>query len=119
MPREPRAWQFRIQDIHSAAKRIQSYVAGFTFEQFRDDQRTREAVERNFILIGEAARDIPADMEQRFADIPWADMRAIRNFVTHVYGGVDPQRLWDTVKSNLPTLIPQLENMISQISKST
>ena len=57
-----RAVAERLQDILQAVGRIQAYVRGMTFEQFCADQRTAEAVQFNFIVIGEAARNIPDDV---------------------------------------------------------
>jgi uncharacterized protein with HEPN domain len=88
MPREPRLWQFRVRDILDTIGRIDAYVGDMTFEQFAADRRTLDAIERNFISIGEAARAIPEDIIQQFHELPWGDMRAMRNFVVHVYWGV-------------------------------
>jgi uncharacterized protein with HEPN domain len=54
-----RLWKFRIRDILDAIARVQAYVEVMTFEQFRNERKTLDAVERNFILIGEAARQVP------------------------------------------------------------
>ena len=112
MPREPRLWQFRVRDILDAIARIQTYAAGMTFEQFALDRKTLDAIERNFISIGEAARDFPDDIIKRHPEVPWGDMRAMRNFVVHVYWGVDAKRVWDTIHTNLPPLVPQLEKVL-------
>lgn len=112
MRRDGRLWQFRIRDIVDAIERIQSYVADSNFDQFAADRKTLDAIERNFILIGEAARNVPDDVTAKFTNIPWADMRAMRNFVVHVYWGVDPQRVWDTIHTNLPPLAAQLQLLL-------
>ncbi len=114
MPREPRMWQFRIRDILDAIARIQSYASEQTFEQFAADRKTLDAIERNFISIGEGARNIPNDVVLRWPDVPWADMRAMRNFVVHVYWGIDPKRVWDTIHTNLPPLVIQLEQVLRE-----
>lgn len=54
-----RDWRFRIEDILEAISRIQSYTAGLTYEEFCQEQRTIDAVVRNFEIMGEAARHIP------------------------------------------------------------
>jgi hypothetical protein len=74
MPRERRLWQFRLNDILEAIGRIEGYVAGMTFEQFAADRKTLDAVERNFIAIGEAARGVPDEIEVRYPDVPWGDV---------------------------------------------
>ena len=48
-----------IEDILSSAQKIQRYTAGMTFEQFTVDEKTVDAVARNFEIIGEAANRLP------------------------------------------------------------
>ena len=62
---QPRQLKQRIQDILDALDRIRSYTEAIDYTQFCSDQKTIEAVEFNFIVIGEAARQVPAD---RFED---------------------------------------------------
>jgi uncharacterized protein with HEPN domain len=59
------------------------------FEDFAAGRKTVDAVVRNFIVIGEAAGRIPEDICRAHADIPWAEMRTMRNLVVHDYFGVD------------------------------
>jgi uncharacterized protein with HEPN domain len=80
-----RLWRFRIQDILDAISRIQTYVQNIPPEQFYADRKTLDAVERNFILIDEAASQVPSNIQELFPDVPWRDMRDMRNHVVHQY----------------------------------
>jgi len=53
----PRDWRLRVDDILDAIARIEQYVSGLSFEQFRADQKTVDAVVRNLEVIGEVQRD--------------------------------------------------------------
>jgi hypothetical protein len=55
-----------------AVDRIQGYVAGMTLDEFAADQRTVDAVLRNFLVIGEAARHVPEPITGRYPAVPWA-----------------------------------------------
>lgn len=83
MPR--RNWRLRAEDIRQAILTIQRHVQGMTFEEFSADAKTRDAVAHNLTLIGEASRHIPDDMLARYPEIPWAEVRAMRNALTHEY----------------------------------
>ena len=83
-----RDWKFRINDILAAIASIQSYAADMTYEAFVADRKTVDAVIRNFIVIGEAAAYIPDEITLAHPEIPWLDMRAMRNFVVHEYFGI-------------------------------
>jgi uncharacterized protein with HEPN domain len=52
-----------------------------TFEQFIADRKTIDAVVRNFIIIGEAASHLPEEIIERHIDLPWREMRDMRNIV--------------------------------------
>lgn len=67
---------------------------------------------RNLTVIGEAARSVPPDVEARHAELPWLEMRGIRNLVVHEYFGVDVAVLWQTVCEDLPALVPMLERAL-------
>ena len=66
----------------------------------------------NFIIIGESANQIPAEVEEKYPKIPWSLSRAMRNRIVHVYFQVDEKLLWDTVQNDLPPLIPMLEKLL-------
>ena len=61
----PRLWQHRITDIIEAIEKIELYVEGLDFDAFEKDSKTIDAVIRNFIIIGEAARRVPEEVVAR------------------------------------------------------
>jgi hypothetical protein len=105
----PRDWSERIQDILDAIAEIQAFTLGMNYEIFKADAKTIRAVELDFIVIGEAANQLPDDIEEKYPEIPWSLMRAMRNRLVHVYFAVDPKLLWDTIQNDLPTLVRSLE----------
>ncbi len=107
-----RDWRLRIQDIFEAVESIRRYVDGMDFAAFANDQRTIDAVLRNLTIIGEAATHVPDDIVQAHPEIPWAEMRAVRNIVVHEYFGVSNRILWDTSQVNLPTVVEPLRKLI-------
>ena len=108
----PRGWQDRIRDILDAIAEIQKFTRGMDYETFKEDDKSIRAVEMNFIIIGEAANQIPEEIEEKYTAIPWSLMRAKRNRVVHVYFKVDEKLMWDTVQNDLPPLIPELEKLL-------
>ncbi len=108
----PRHWRFCLTDIIEAIAKIQRYVAGMDCKAFLADEKTQDAVVRKFILIGEAARHVPPYIVDKYADVPWQPMRDMRNFAVHVYWGVKPEVIWDTIMHDLPPLAPQLQAIL-------
>lgn len=99
-----RDWLLRLDDILEAIERINRYTQGLDFQKFEEDQRTVDAVIRNFEIIGEAARQIPAFIENDYPIIPWNNIRDMRYILIHVYFEVDMEIIWRTISHNLPFL---------------
>ena len=108
----PREWKFRIEDILECIGRIQRYTSGLTYEEFRLDQRTVDAVIRNFEIMGEAARHVSTEVETRHPQGPWHEMRVMRNELIHGYFGVNLSIVWDTIQHDLPPLVPLLQAIL-------
>jgi uncharacterized protein with HEPN domain len=104
----PRDWALRITDILDSIAAIREFTAGMDYAAFTRDRKTIDAVLRNFTVIGEAARYVPDDVTATFPEIPWQDMRDMRNILMHQYFGVNLRIVWDTIQVNLPPLVPQL-----------
>ena len=99
-----RDWKFRVEDILEAIGRIEEYTASADFQNWQQNQMAVDAVIRNLEVIGEAASQIPMEIQEKFPEIPWIKMRGIRNILIHEYFGVDLEVVWNTVKEDLPGL---------------
>jgi uncharacterized protein with HEPN domain len=108
----PRTWLDRVRDILSCAKNIQEFTAGMMFPEFLEDPRTTRAVAFEFTTIGEAARAIPEEIQERYSNIPWGKMQGIRNVLVHEYFRIDEEILWRATQEDIPPLITALENII-------
>jgi len=102
----------RIQDILDAINKILVHTADLDLGAFIGDGWTVDAVLRNLTVIGEAARHVPDEVVAAHPDLPWSEMRDMRNIVVHEYFGVDPAIIWRTIREDLPPLVPQLEALL-------
>ena len=108
-----RDWRFRVADILAAVEAIGRYTTDMTYEEFVADQRTADAVVRNLMTMGESIRWIPEPILDAHPEVPWRIMRAVRNVVVHEYFGIDARILWETVRGDLPPLVPRLEAVLA------
>jgi len=99
----------RLRDMLEWAGKAQRFVANFTEAQFLQDARTQSAVLHAIIVIGEAAAHISDDTQAAHPDIPWFEIRGMRNRLIHDYLGVDIDVVWRTVSLDLPALTTKLE----------
>ena len=89
-----------LDDIILSMDRIFEYTHGFTFEKFKEDYKTVDAVIRNFEIIGEASKNLPKDFKNLHNEIPWDEMYLLRNKVSHEYFGIDYDIIWDIIWAN-------------------
>ena len=101
MPRDSRVY---LEDVLEAIARIQLYTRGLSREAFAADQRTFDAVVRNLEVIGEAVKQLPADVRSREPAVEWQKIAGLRDILIHQYFGVDAEILWDVVETKLPGL---------------
>lgn len=91
---------------------IESYSQGLTKSDFLESPITQDAILRRLEIIGEAARNIPPSIKQKEKSIPWEDVVAMRNILTHEYFGVDLEVIWKTIKHDLPSLRRVVEKLL-------
>ena len=100
-----------IDHIQQAAADVCSFVEGLTKNDFLTDKRTQQAVIMSLIIIGEAATKVIegyAAFIQAHPEVPWRNMRGMRNRMAHGYFDINLDVVWDTAKEWLPALLKQL-----------
>ena len=100
-----------LDHMLEAAQQACSYVEGMSKDNFLLDKRTQQAVILNLILIGEEATKLLRDDEafaQQHSQVPWRNMKGMRNRIAHGYFEINLETVWETVQSALPRLIEQL-----------
>jgi uncharacterized protein with HEPN domain len=97
-----------------AARDALIYTEGMSKTDFRSDRRTQQAVILNLLIIGEAATKLiqnNSDFLEGHRHIAWQSMRGMRNRIAHGYFDINIDIVWDTVISELPGLIRNLEDI--------
>jgi uncharacterized protein with HEPN domain len=100
-----------IGDMLESATKIFVYTKGMTYEQFLIDSKTKDAVVRNFEIIGEAANRLPEEFRLSHTAIDWQRIRGLRNRIVHEYFGIDYSIVWTIKEEYLPKLISDLESL--------
>jgi uncharacterized protein with HEPN domain len=92
-----------LQHILDAVEKVEHYTLGGR-DAFFADAMIQDAVIRNLEIIGEAVRNLSADLRHRHPEVPWRSITALRNVLIHEYFGVDLEIVWRLVTRRLPTL---------------
>lgn len=87
-----------IKDILDAIEKIEEFVASMDFEEFKNDDKTVSAVVRKLEIIGEATKNIPDEIKQKYPHLPWKEMAKIRDKLIHGYFVVDYEIVWKVIK---------------------
>ncbi|ALO17213.1 hypothetical protein L21SP5_03609 [Salinivirga cyanobacteriivorans] len=114
MKKEHRSYLMYLEDIQLSMTRIAEYIDGYSFSDFKKDYKTVDAVIRNFEIIGEASKNLPDSVKERYDNVPWSEMYYLRNKVSHEYFGIDYEIIWDVAKNYLPDNKGQIDEIIDQ-----
>ena len=83
-----------LWDMREAARDIVTFLEGVAFAHFSANKMLRYAVERQLLVIGEAAKRVSATLKQTHSEIPWNAIIAQRNVLAHEYGEILVERIW-------------------------
>ena len=100
-----------LDHMQQAATDACGFVEGLAKEDFLEDKRTQQAVIMSLIIIGEAVTKVMDDygaFAQTHGQVPWRNMRGMRNRIAHGYFDINLDVVWDTVQTALPELLKQL-----------
>jgi uncharacterized protein with HEPN domain len=102
-----------LWDMLQAPRHIESFIEGKTLRDYEDDDLLRSGVERQFLIIGEAA----GQAARRFPDLEdeiESPERIIsfRNRLVHGYAVVSNDIVWAVAHDELPRLRGTLENLL-------
>lgn len=107
-------WLFRIHDMIDAIDELQNNLRDVQERDFYGDSFTQKATERYFEIIGEAARFVPKDIQEKYPGIAWGDIIGMRHKISHDYLEIDAFVLWSSYKNDLEKLKSQLIHLLKE-----
>ena len=109
MSKKERDYTLFLEDIITAIEKIERYTKDLSHPDFRKNDMAVDAVIRNFEVIGEAAKSLPAKIKRKYPYVEWKEAMGFRDVLIHDYFGIDLEAVWDTVANNIPSF---KENML-------
>ena len=103
-----------LWDMRTAAQEILDFMQGVSQAEFEKNNQLRYAVERQLMVIGEAARHVSDEFQEQHPDITWMQIIGQRNVLAHDYGEILVERVWLTATKSLPELISLLDRVIPE-----
>jgi uncharacterized protein with HEPN domain len=109
-----RSCKLYLNDMLEAINKIETYINELEYNDFINDDMVMDAVIRNLEVFGEAARNIPDEVKEKYGNIPWKRIIGLRNIVIHGYFGVDYENVWRIVTENIPKVKPFIEEILAE-----
>ena len=113
MQPDPRTWLF---DVVQAAQRVQRFVHGRSYEDYRADELLRAGVERQFEIIGEALSQLRRQSPELAEGIrEHHKIIGFRNLLIHAYATVDDSIVWDIATQKLAPLMADAQELLARL----
>ena len=107
---------FLLEDMLESVQKIMRYTNELDYEAFLSDDRTVDAVVRNFEIIGEAANRLDQEFRNLHSGVEWNRIRGFRNRIVHDYFGIDYRIVWTIIESYMDDLIDKLATIIDELN---
>ena len=85
----------------------------FSKENFKHDHVFYNACSMALFQIGELSKRMSEEFKSSHTEVPWAEMRGMRNLFAHEYESTDKELLWETITKDIPKLNKQLQEIYS------
>ncbi len=112
MDHDPKAFLF---DIQQACEEIEGFVREMNLQEYSANAVVKAAVERKFVVIGEAMRRLKGEYPEILNAITDHEkIIGFRNVLVHGYDIVDDATVWSAIKDGMPILRREVEDTLSE-----
>lgn len=107
-----RDYKLYLDDILQAIKKIEKYTKDLPIKKLKKNDMIIDAVVRNLEIIGEAVKNVPSHIKEKYPNIEWKKISGLRDILAHEYFGIDSEILWDIIKNKLPDLKREISRLL-------
>ncbi len=101
-PRDKQILEHIIEYCDQILATIQRF--GDNYDLYQSDFVYRNATALCILQIGELVGNLTDEFKSAHPDIPWRQIKAVRNIIAHHYGSIDAEVTWDIMKDDIPDL---------------
>jgi len=107
-----------LRHVLDAIVTVEEYLKGVSESKFKATKLLQDGAIRQIEIIGEAVRHVSKDLQKTYPEIPWQDIAGMRDKLIHHYFGVDLEKVWLTVKEDLPPLKKKVVEILKDYGQS-
>jgi uncharacterized protein with HEPN domain len=108
-----RRYRLYLEDLLEAISKIKRYTANLNKADFLANNLVLDACYHNFLVIGEAVKQLPEELRIQHRQVPWKAIAGLRDMLAHEYFRVDNEILWDVVENHLTTLQQAAQDLLT------
>ena len=99
--------------INDLVKRFDS-----SFDLYISDMAFQLSCNMCILQIGELTKHLSDDFKEKYSEIPWHDIKSMRNIHAHEYEKVNFEYMWATLTEDIPELKENLTKILDEMSEN-
>lgn len=111
----PRPSELYLNDIRTAIQNIETFTADIDEATFIKDEMRLHSTLYNLMVIGEAVKKLPDDIQARVSAVPWRDIERFRDKLVHHYFTIQPSIVWQILQEDLPPLKTAVDTLLNEL----
>lgn len=101
MKKDPKVF---LEHILESIELIENYTENKTISNFIKSVQLQDSIIRRIEIIGEAVKNVPDDVKNKYPEVPWKKIAGMRDVLIHEYFGIDLELTWEVVQKDIPDL---------------